>query len=288
MHDTPGRTVALDYAEQADWLHRNADRESERYARLAAELTRDGDALLVDVGCGAAGMALALAAARPRARVIALDSEPAVVAMARERAARAGADIETIRCDIEDPAQAEAAIDRPADLIWAGHVVHHFVDQQAAVADLAARLAPGGRLAIVEGGIGARYLPWDLGLGRPGLEHRLIEAGSRRMEAENAERAAVPLPYGWNEVLERAGLPEVRSLHLPVVHPAPLRGDLLDAALAAMTARLGWFADFLSDEDRSTWTALLDPDGPHWVGTRRDLHHLEIQSVYVGVAPEAP
>jgi hypothetical protein len=108
------------------------------------------------------------------------------------------------------------------------------------------------------------------------------------MEAENAERAAVPLPYGWNEVLERAGLTEVRSLHLPVVHPAPLRGDLLDAALAAMTARLGWFTDFLSDEDRSTWTALLDPEGPHWLGTRRDLHHLEIQSVYVGVAPEAP
>ncbi|MRT44546.1 SAM-dependent methyltransferase, partial [Xylella fastidiosa subsp. multiplex] len=37
----------------------------------------------------------------------------------------------------------------------------------------AARLAPGGTLAIMEGGLPARFLPRDIGIGRPGLQARL-------------------------------------------------------------------------------------------------------------------
>lgn len=274
--------IALEYAEQTEWLGRNAERETERYARLAGELTREDDDLLVDAGCGAAGMAIALARARPAARVLALDADPRVIEFARGGIDRVGVAVATAVCDMDDLARLRSALDGPADLVWAAHAVHHSADQQAAVANLAALLAPGGRLALAEGGLGPRFLPWDLGVGRPGLEHRLTEAGSRRMEAENAERGAAPLDYGWNLVLERAGLTGVRALHLPIAREAPLTGDDLAAAIDVLSSRLRWFEDFLTSEDREAWKVLLDPADPRRLAARRDLYHLEFQTIHIG------
>lgn len=282
-HSSHGHRAAVDFGEEIEHLRESAEAESERYRRLAERLSEPGDRVYVDVGCGGAGMALALAAARPEARVIAVDTAPAVVDLASERAEQAGLAIETAVADVGRPESLAAAVDAPADLVWARGVVHHIADQQAALGALAALLADGGRLAVDEGGPRPQFLPWDLGVGRPGLEVRLTEAGSRFKEAVRGEHHGVSLPYGWNVALEQAGLSEVRTLNETVVKPAPLQGADLEAALRSLTAQVDRCEEFLDVEDRAAWKSLLDAESPHWLGARRDLHHLEIQLVYVGL-----
>jgi SAM-dependent methyltransferase len=282
-HPSHAHRASIDFSEEVERFRRGADADTERYRRVAALISQPGDRVFVDVGCGAAGMALTLAESHPGARVIALDAEPAVVELATERAGAAGLAVETAVADIESAEGLAAVVDAPADLVWARGVVHHTADQQATLDTLAGLLAEGGRLAVDEGGLRPQFLPWDLGVGRPGLEVRLAEAGSRRIEAERAEHGGVPLPYGWNVALERAGLSEVRTLDEAVVKSAPLEGADLEAVLGMLATWVGWREDFLDADDRAAWAVLLDRDDPRWLGARRDLHHMEIQTVCVGV-----
>jgi SAM-dependent methyltransferase len=284
--DASGQHGAVfDFAEAAERMHRKAHRHDDRYRELADRLVRGDEQVLVDVGCGAAGMALALAAARPDARVVALDAEPAMIDVAQERSRESGISIEAAVCDVVDAAQLASAVGDAADLVWAGHVLHHATDQQAAVDNLAALLRPGGRLAVAEGGLTGRYLPWDVGVGRPGLEIRLHEAGSRRMEAEHAAHGTARMAYGWNLALARAELVDVGVLNTLVERSAPLEDTDLDNALEVLSSRVEWFSDYLDAEDQATWEALLDPDSPTWLGTRHDLYHLEVNSVHIGRKP---
>ncbi|MDQ2709728.1 MAG: class I SAM-dependent methyltransferase [Actinomycetota bacterium] len=64
----------------------------------------------------------------------------------------------------------------PADLVFASFVMHHLPDQRRGLARLAALVSPGGRLAVVENGLGQRCLPWDVGVGKPGLQGTLAAA----------------------------------------------------------------------------------------------------------------
>jgi SAM-dependent methyltransferase len=277
--------AAFDFAEQAPRFRARADAETDRYRRLAATLAGPRMRTAADVGCGAASMAFALAETIPGLHVTAVDAEPAMLDLVQDRAAERGTPVHTALASIDDPAALTAAVDGPADLVWAGHVVHHAADPQAALGNLAALLAPGGRLAIGEGGTAPQFLPANLGTGRPGLELRLIEAGARRLAAELADHGSTPLPYGWNLALEHAGLTGIRTLNELVAKPAPLEGPDLDHALTALETRVEWFDAFLTGEDRDTWARLLDRDGPDWLGRRQDLHHLAIDTVYTAVKP---
>ncbi|MDA1361479.1 class I SAM-dependent methyltransferase [Glycomyces luteolus] len=279
------KQIALDYAEHANWLLDSAHKDAERYRRLAADLVAPGDRRAADIGCGGGGMAVALAATVPE--VVAFDADAAVLDVARVYADRCGAALAFALGDIESgPEVLLDALGGAVDLMWAGHVVHHAADEQAALATLAAAVTPGGRLAVAEGGIGARVLPWNVGVGRPGLQARLEAAGSERMIAENLERGAVPMPYGWTAALGRAGLTEVRTLNEIIDRPAPLEGAALTEALENLEARVGWFEAFLDEDDRAAWKTLLDPESPAWLGRRGDLHHLEVRSVYLGRKPK--
>ncbi|WP_460498278.1 class I SAM-dependent methyltransferase [Glycomyces tarimensis] len=279
---SPDHQASIDFGEEVDRFRRHAAAHVDEDRRTAERISRPEDAVMVDVGCGAAGVALALAEAHPVARVVAVDAEASVVDLARERSEQTGIAIETAVADVGEPERLAAVVGASADVVWAGHVLHHTADQQGAVDALARLLAPGGRLAIGEGGLSAQFLPWDVGVGRPGLEARLAEARSRRMEAEHLEHGAKPLPYGWNLALEHAGLSEVRTFHDVTTVPAPLEGAELRLALERLAAWVGWFEDFMDAEDQAAWEALLDADSPHWLGERRDLHHLEIQTTYMG------
>jgi SAM-dependent methyltransferase len=284
-HPHHDHSAAFDFAESAPRFRARAEAETDRYRRLAAQLHAPGDRLVADIGCGAASMAFALAETLPDARVVAVDAEPAMLDLVRERAAERGADVQTEQASVDDSDALAAAVGGPADLLWAGHVLHHAPDPQAAIGNLAGLLASGGRLAIGEGGVTARYLPWHVGVGRPGLEVRLLEAGSRRLEDEATEHGSTPLTYGWNLALERAGLTDVRTFHELVAKPAPLEGDDLEHALTSLAAAVDWFAHYLSDDDSAAWAELLDDTGPNWLGHRRDLHHMAIETVHVAVKP---
>lgn len=274
----------LDFGDEAARLVASARTQAARYQRLAAQLVQPDDQVLLDVGCGGAGMTVAMAQRAPNARVIGIDAETLVLEAARRHTSAEGVDVELVQADLDDGFGAlEVAIDATADMIWCSHVVHHLADQQAALIDLAQLLTPTGRLVLAEGGLSPRYLPWDLGLGRPGIERRLEEAGNRWFTSLRAGiRGNVTMPYGWNVALARSGLPRVATIQDLVEWTPPLTDPQRDHILDALATRVGWCDNFLDDDDRDVWTSLLDSDSTHWLGHRDDLFRLDVTTIYVG------
>ncbi|WP_406047046.1 class I SAM-dependent methyltransferase [Kribbella sp. NBC_00889] len=300
--------VQIDWAEQAGRLRTSAEGEAGWNRTVATSLVRETDKVAVDVGCGGGGMAKALAEALTAdATVVAIDSDPDVLEQAREHTAGA------VRCELasmDDGAEPlRKAIDAPADLIWAAGAVHHAADQQAAVDALASLLAPGGRLALAESGLPARSLPWDLGVGEPGLELRLDHAQDRWFKAmRESLPGTVPMPYGWTDALTRAGLSDVTTRSILTETPAPLSDDERDRLVTQFRHRVERLTldaepthghghghghghvspedgEWLSPEDLATWERLLDPDGDQYLGRRTDLFVLSVRSIHLGHAP---
>ncbi|MGH8775981.1 MAG: class I SAM-dependent methyltransferase [Jiangellaceae bacterium] len=281
----------LDWAEHADHLTQSARTDAGWYRAVAADLIRPGDRLLVDVGCGGAGMAAALAGAAPTAQVVAVDGEAAVLAGARQHLEDAGVGdrVRLVQADLAaDQAELAGVIGGPADLVWASAVVHHAPDQQAVVDALASLLGPSGRLALAEGGLTPRYLPWDLGVGEPGLELRLAAAQDRWFAAmRTGLPATVRMPYGWGRVLANAGLADLGTRTILLERPAPLDPGDRHLVASKLAHRLDWLheTDYVSAGDLRAWDLLLDSDGPHWVGNRDDVFMLDARSVHVGTRP---
>ncbi|GAB2575959.1 methyltransferase domain-containing protein [Kribbella endophytica] len=309
IRDT-GRMTEIDWAAHAEHLRKSATDEAGWNALVAAELVHPTDRLIVDVGCGGGGMAKALALAVPEATVVALDADEEVLQQAREHTAG------LVRCELvsmdDGPDPLRAAIGAPADLIWASASVHHAADQQAAVSALASLLGPGGRLALAEGGLPTRMLPWDLGLGEPGLELRLDAVQDRWFAAmRDGIPGAVPMPYGWTDTLQRAGLTSVTTRTILTEKPVPLSDTDRDQVIEQLrhrVARLDPDAEpaghghghghghadptstapempTLDADDLAVWHQLLDPESPHFLGRRTDLASVSARSIHLGHAP---
>jgi len=231
----------IDWAEAADRLAASAHNDEEWYRSVVATLVRPGDRVAVDVGCGGGGMAMVLASALgPQARVIGVDGAPDVLAKARELA---GDTVEFVLADLHHGmAPVRGHVPDGADVIWASASVHHLGDQQAAVDALATLLRPGGRLALAEGGLAAKHLPYDVGVGEPGLENRLQAAQEAWFVQMRANLpGSVRMPYGWPEALRRAGLrAQTRTWLIEV--PPPLPKEVLPM-LTASARRLGLSGD---------------------------------------------
>lgn len=305
--------IEIDWSAQAGYLRTNATTEAGWNEMVASGLVRAGDRLAVDVGCGAGGMAKALAAALPaEAGVVAIDADPDILQEARSHTGGA------VRCELasldDGPDPLREAIGAPADLIWASASVHHAADQQAAVDALATLLAPAGRLALAEGGLPSRNLPWDLGLGEPGLELRLDAAQDRWFVAmRESLPGSVPMPYGWTDALVRAGLTDVTTRTVLTEVPVPLSGEARDLVVTQFQHRVDRLSPGGSDQghgqrhghghghaedlpeelalpaaDLAVWRQLLDPDSPHYLGRRTDLAALSARSIHTGHAPPRP
>lgn len=280
----------VDWSTRAEPMGVEHDVERQLNAEMADWLARDGVRRVVDVGCGTGGVTVALARAMPTAQVIGVDAEPAMRAAALARARTLGLGARFVAGDLNHGLSDVDGIERGRlDLVWASAVVHHMPHQQAAVNSLARLLAPGGRLALAEGGLRMRSLPWDLGIGRPGLEMRLdaaLDDWFGRMRA--ALPASVPMPYGWDVALRRAGLGEIcrRSFLLELPPPLPT------SAVAYVVDRLRALIEqpqrraLLDPEDAATVAALIDRDDPAYVGHRDDVFLLVARTVYVGTKPE--
>jgi SAM-dependent methyltransferase len=317
----------VDWAEKATGLVELARDEQRWYEALVPALLRPGDRVAVDVGCGGGGMTLALAAALGAApadagtpaagapvagapvagapaaggaaaggtQVVAVDGAPEVLEAVRQRLAGSDAAplarVDLVTADLGSGVEpVQRALRRPADLVWASASVHHVGDQQRAIDALASLLAPGGRLALAEGGLGPYHLPWDLGVGEPGLEQRLYAANDRwfaRMRAHLP--ASVRMPYGWTEALRRAGLTGVTTrstLQEQPTLPEPARGRIVER-FERWVDRLRE-ADLLDAADLATWQRLLDSRDAAWLGHRTDLYVLRARSVHLGTRPHSP
>jgi len=106
---------------------------------------------VLDVGCGFGYASLPLARmVGPEGRVISVDVEPRVVAKLERRARRAGLArrIDARACDAAGLGLGEYA--GQVDLVTVIHTLHEIADPSAFLEQIAALLAPGGRLLVVE------------------------------------------------------------------------------------------------------------------------------------------
>ncbi|GGM42044.1 hypothetical protein GCM10012275_11260 [Longimycelium tulufanense] len=280
----------IDWAEKLGDLSRHDALATASYQEIARSVVTASTRTVIDVGPGAGGMSLELArqlADHGGGTLVLVDMTPEVLdhSVALVRGQLGGqVEVRPVKADVADP---RAFTDIPAgDLVWASHVVHHLPDQQLAVRRLAALLTPGGRLALAEGGLEARTLPWDVGIGAPGLEHRLCATrGEWFRELRDTMPDAVRLPVGWTRALAAAGLVDVTSFTTLVDHPAPASAQVREAVVDRLRWLLEITADRLGADDLEAVHALLDTTSPHFAGARDDIYWLAADTVHLGTAP---
>jgi SAM-dependent methyltransferase len=281
--DWTERLVAMRRADEVDAEFDRAVAE-----RLVGSLVPGGSPpVVVDIGSGAGGMSVAFAAAlaaRGGGRVVLADAVDELLSAAVELTRGVAGDsvrVEGISVDAAD--EGLPGLLPAADLVWASRVAHHLPDQQKAIDRLARVLAPGGWLALSEGGLATRCLPWDLGIGEPGLAGRLAAAGDRWFERMRADMpGSVRLPIGWTSALAAAGLADTYSFSHLVDHPAPAPAPVRQSVVDWLTWMSGVGEDELSASDREVVRRLLDPDDDAYAGNRDDVFVLSASTVHLG------
>jgi SAM-dependent methyltransferase len=273
----------IDWDEHAQLLERGAELQSPMY-RQTADWLRElvpagGVRRVLDIGSGPGVITGLLAEAFPYAEVVAVDAAAPLLERAEARAARNGqADrVRTHRAELPDGIEDLGE----ADLVWAAGSVHHLGDQRAALGALGRLVRPGGLVAVVEGGLSARHLPRDFGIGRPGLESRVGAAVDEWFARMRSELPGVKdEAEDWRALLAASGLTPsgTRSflLDIPAPAPAAVREQLVSAF--AWQRRL--VEGLLPDEDIATLDRLLDPEDPEGLLRRSDAYMLSARTVF--------
>lgn len=244
-----------------------------------------GQALhVLDAGCGDGLLAFVFAA--QGCTVVGVDTEQDSLQVATEIQATnpLGAQIEFRQEDL----RTLPFVDAQFDLVWTSYVLHHIADKPVAVRELHRMLKPGGRLAIREGGLPLQMFPHDIGLGEPGLDARLQVAQNRWFTAMSKATMSdeVPYPYGWSQLLLDRGFTNVTARAFTLDMLPPLNNHqqafVLHRLQRALTRDQGPYGPILVEEDSFTLRQLVDPNSPHYLLLRRDLHVRYGLSVYVG------
>jgi len=219
---------------------------------------------VLDVGAGTGTGSVALAARFGSADITAIDASDDMLQRARAKIAERGLGdrVRTVVADLD----AGWPHLPPADLIWASLSLHHMADPQRVLADAHRALRPGGVLAVLEMGRPPRFLPDDLGIGRPGLEERVHDA----VAATHAESMPT-MGTDWGPRLRTAGFTAVdtREFSLDLEPPLPPATSRYAATyLSRVRPRLD---GRLADDDLATLDTLLADRGPHSIVERGDL-----------------
>lgn len=245
----------------AEMLELDAEVLADYLAQLTgwlAELTDGAPRRIVDLGSGPGTGSFALARQFPQAEVSAIDLSPVLLDRLTTRSTALGlADrITGVQANLDEA----WPVAEPSDLIWAASSLHHMADPDTVLAAAFDGLRPGGLLAVTEMRFFPRFLPADVGLGRPGLEERL-------------HAALDTSPFvDWTESLDRAGFTatsrdfEVELSGTALTAPAAAR--YAEICLRRMRPRAH---GLLPADDLEALDALLDGDGPHSIRRRGDL-----------------
>ncbi|MGW0558844.1 class I SAM-dependent methyltransferase [Streptomyces sp. NPDC002926] len=245
---------------------------------------------ILDIGSGPGVMTCVFAEAFADAEAVAVDGTPGLLDRALVRAERLGLGGRVSVRHAELPeglhggeAPGEGGLGT-ADLVWSSKAVHHLGDQQGALNALARVLSPGGLLAVAEGGLPMRFLPRDIGIGRPGLQARLDVVQERWFEIMRAELpGSTALVEDWPAMLSRAGLTRVGSFTSLLDLPAPLDATARAFLHSQLTRLRETMSESLEVEDRGTLDVLLDPGAPEGILRRPDAFLLSATTVFTGV-----
>jgi SAM-dependent methyltransferase len=236
------------------------------------------DGRILDVGAGTGTGTLALARHYDRAHVTALDVSAEMLHHLRTRAAALGvADrVHTVQADLD----AQWPTIEPVDLAWASASLHHMADPHRVLTDVFATLRPGGHLAVLELGGFPRFLPDDIGIGRPGLEARCHDV----RDAARAEDMPL-LGADWGPLLQKAGFTIDSERPVTINLTAPLPAATARYAQISLRRMRTGLEDRLSADDLATLDLLTDDDGPHSILRRDDLSVRTERSVWVARRP---
>ena len=242
---------------------------------LAADLPRRR---ILDLGSGTGTGALALVQRFQGADVIALDISAQLLHRLRDKARDLGVAerVRTVQADLD---AVWPAIDI-VDLVWASSSLHHMADPDRVLTEVFAALRPGGLLVVAEMDSFPRFLPDDLGVGRPGLE--------ARCHAAQAEGLADEVPHlgsDWGSRLSQAGftVEAERPFAIDLTPPLPAStGRYAQASLRRIRSGLD---GRMSADDLATLDTLTDSDGPNGVLQRDDLTVRAARTVWVARRP---
>jgi SAM-dependent methyltransferase len=250
-HDETGLADLLDL--DAEVLGAYLDEVTEWVGQHAPDVPRT----VVDVGAGTGTGSLALARRFGAAEVVAIDRSASMLGRVRAAAREQGlADrLRVVQADLDVAWPGVGAV----DVVWAASSLHEIADPDRVFRDVYAALNPGGLLVVVEMDALPRFLPDDVGLGRPGLESRCHEALSRWNSHPD-----------WRPHLERAGfeLAAQRSFSIEVSPAPPSTGRYAQAYLRRIRSALD---GRLATDDLETLDHLLADDSPDALLRRRDL-----------------
>jgi SAM-dependent methyltransferase len=233
---------------------------------------------ILDVGSGTGTGTFALLERFDQAEVIALDVSAEMLHRLSGKASVLGV-ADRIRAVQADLDQAWPALG-PVDLVWASSSLHHLADPDRVLAGIFATLRPGGLLVVAEMASFPRFLPDDLGFGRPGLE--------ARCQAILDEQRAAALPHlgsDWGPRLSRAGytIDAERSFDIDLAAPLPAAaGRYARATLRRIRSGLD---GHLSPDDLAALDTLTDPDGPGSVLHRTDLTVRTTRTLWAATRP---
>jgi SAM-dependent methyltransferase len=144
-----GRRIAPTMSHHgADWLVRPEREAEEATSRMLAELALEPGDVACDLGSGNGYHTLAMArAVAPTGRAIAIDIQPEMLELLRERARAQGiANVETLLAEPRDP----KIPPRTCDLLLLADVYHELDDPAGMLAHLRGALRDGGSLALLE------------------------------------------------------------------------------------------------------------------------------------------
>jgi ubiquinone/menaquinone biosynthesis C-methylase UbiE len=278
---------AVDWAAIAEHMAGRQALEAPQLRQLLAWLALKPGATVADVGCGAGGMVELFAEqVGATGMVYAVDGSEAMRTATQALVASCGVAgwVKVTDGDIEHD-DVRSILGREVDLVHASAVVHHVTDEVACVRGLATGVRPDGRVVVVEGGLSNRHLPADCGLGRPGLEGRMLELQqewfwSHVRPAERQVRAGEP--SGWNEKLAAAGLVDVTSRSFLLDLPAPLPVRAREVVRSHFAEWRDRFGHLLDGEDNEALAVLLDENDPRGVLHRSDVFVLGARTAFVG------
>lgn len=260
-----GRTPAQSHDHEAG-LAELLDLDAEVFSAYLNDVTEwvsgyapDAPRTIVDIGAGTGTGSVALAARFPSAEVLAIDRSTSMLERIRAAARERGLAerIRAVQADVNASWPEVGAV----DVAWAASSLHEFADPDRVLRDVFAALNPGGLLVVIEMDTLPRFLPDDIGLGRPGLETRCHEVLAQ------AGGNAHP---NWWPYLERAGfeIVEERRFEIALKPVPPGTGRYADVYLRRIRPAL---EGKLASDDLSTLDQLLDGENPAAPVNRTDL-----------------
>jgi SAM-dependent methyltransferase len=178
---------------------------------LRRELGLDGSGALLDVGCGPGIVVVELAPAFERAT--ALDPEPGMLAVARQRAASMGVDVEWIAAAAEDIAALGLG---PFRLVTFGQSFH-WTEGLPVLSAVHEALEPGGAVALIGHRAEGRPIPPEPHPGHPSIPEDEVKALIARYVGDDSlvPTANRSTPFLHADVMRASPFGECRIVYAP-------------------------------------------------------------------------